>query len=480
MRVGNVMKLVGRETQRKELDRYCESPRPEFVVVYGRRRVGKTFLVREYFHNDFAFYATGVAGGRMADQLKSFNMSLERAGAPGTAGNWYEAFEQLRKLLERPDAHRDFRCGKLIVFIDEMPWFDTQRSGFLQALELFWNGWASAQPDILLIACGSATAWIVGNLLQNHGGLHNRVTGRILLDPFTLGECEEYYNTNGIVFSRHEMIESYMVFGGIPFYLDLLDSRLGLVQNIDRLCFSRGGNLRNEFDELCRSLFKHADLHIGVLRTLSSRLYGMSRDELIRGLGVSSGGTFSTVVDELELCGFLRRYRDFARKSRDEVYQIVDPFVLFWLQFVEGSTDERWWSANYGSARLRSWSGRAFEMVCLQHVPQIQRALGIWGISSDACAWRSKSPGQGAQIDLVIERADGVVNLCEMKFCDGPFAIDKAYDQVLRTKRAVFASETGTKKALHLTLVSPDGILPNMYRGTVQSVITGNDLFALA
>ncbi|RVU98151.1 ATP-binding protein [Coriobacteriales bacterium OH1046] len=463
----------------RELDRYCELKRPEFVVVYGRRRVGKTYLIREYFHGAFSFYATGVAGRNKASQLAAFCASLKRYGGRGDAGTWLEAFEELRVLLEDQDVARDAKCGKRVVFIDELPWLDTQHSGFLTALDFFWNSWGSAQEELLLIVCGSATSWIVENLFANRGGLHNRVTGRIFLEPFTLGECEQYYRANEIELSRREMIESYMVFGGIPFYLDLLDRRLGLAQNIDRLCFSKKGQLRGEFEELFRSLFRKADRHIAIVRALHTKGSGATREEIIGLSGIGDGGALSTNIEELEQCGFIRSYRDFTRTSRGKLYQLIDPFTLFWLRFVEGSADEHWWSANYGSARLRAWSGRAFELACLLHVPQMLRALGVWGVSVDACAWRSKKSSLGAQIDLVLDRADGVVNLCEMKFSDGPFAIDKACDASLRAKRSVFAEESKTRKALHITMVCPYGIGETAYRWTPQSVITGDDLFAL-
>lgn len=495
------MRIIGRKREQRELRRYCESGRPEFVVVYGRRRVGKTFLVREYFGNSFAFHATGIAGGNAAVQLRSFCGSIrEHGGAAEVAKDWFDAFDQLKALLQRDDVPRDGIGGKRVVFIDEMPWLDTPRSNFRSALELFWNGWASAQPDILLIVCGSATSWVIKNLLKERGGLHNRVTGRLHLEPFTLGECEEYYRQNGVAMTRNQMIESYMVFGGIPFYLDLFDRRLGLVQNVDRLCFAPSGQLRGEFDELYRSLFKHADRHVKVVRALAKRTSGATRAEIERAAKIAGGGTLTETLDELEQCGFVRRYRDFTKPSRDAVYQLIDPFTLFYLRFMEGTDDERFWSNHLGDAGYRSWSGRAFELVCLLHTAQMKEALGISGISTSACAWRSATsgsnpaadPGQpadldlgthgpgtrGAQIDLLLDRADGVVNVCEMKFSQSEFVIDKAYDQVLRNKLAVFAAETGTHKALHLTMVTSCGVARNQYAGIVQSEIVGDDLFA--
>lgn len=476
---GDGMRMVGRKEEQRELRRYCESGRPEFVVVYGRRRVGKTFLIREYFANRFAFYATGIAGGKAGVQLRSFASALRGYGdqEEGRPTDWFDAFDRLKALLQREDVARDYATDRRVVFIDEIPWLDTPRANFKEALDLFWNGWASAQPDILLIVCGSATSWIIKNLLKEHGGLHNRVTGRINLRPFTLAECAEYFEQSPLALSRHQMLESYMVFGGIPFYLDLMDGRLSLAQNIDRLCFSPTGPLHTEFDELYRSLFKHADRHIKVVRALARHPNGMDRTQIEQQSGVAGGGTLTQTLAELEQCGFVRRYRDYAKRSRDALYQLVDPFTLFCLRFVEKTNDEHFWTKHLLDDGHRAWSDQAFELVCLLHVPQLQAALGIAGLSADACSWHSTESDPGVQIDLVIDRADGVVNLCEMKFSESEFVIDRAYERNLRNKLAAFARETGTRKALHLTMVTANGIARNQYSGIVQSEVTAEELF---
>ena len=472
------MKLIGREKERRELLHYTETNRSEFVVISGRRRIGKTYLVRETFNNEFAFYATGVTGGKMADQIDAFNIMLRRVGSPGTAKTWFDAFEQLHEHLESDHALRDARSGKLVVFIDEMPWLDTPKSRFIPALELFWNSWASARDDILLIACGSATSWVIKKLFRSRGGLHNRVTGRIHLEPFTLRECEEFYRWNRVEMSRMDIIDSYMIFGGIPFYMELFDSRLGLVQNVDRLCFFEKGQLHDEFDQLFRSLFRFADRHIGIVRELSRHQEGINRADLLTALNVTDGGTLSDTLDELEECGFIRKYHDYTRQSYGEIIQLIDPFTLFWLRFVENSNDEHWWSANLNSARIRSWTGRAFELVCLLHVKQMLRSLGVWGISTEVFAWKSKTSEPGAQIDLVVRRADQIVNLFEEKYSRIPYEIDKACWMNMQNKVEAFAKETGSQNPLHLILVSPEGTKKNMYSGSVQAVITADDLFS--
>ena len=476
--IGDYMRIIGRKIEQQRLRRLCDSPRPEFAVVYGRRRVGKTFLIREYFSNSFAFHVSGIAGGVARVQLQSFNQSLADIGCPDRARDWFEAFRLLRGQLERDDVRRDAASGKRVVFIDEMPWLDAPRTDFRAALELFWNKWGASQPDLLLIACGSASSWIVKHLFKNRGGLHNRVTARIKLEPFTLAECAEYYRVNGIPLSQDLAIESYMVFGGIPFYLDLLDRRLGLVQNIDNLCFSHQGELREEFDELYHSLFKHAERHVSVVRTLGTRLCGLSRREISEGTGIGLGGTLSATLGELEASGFIRRYHAYGKDERDAIYQLIDPFSLFYLRFMENQADERFWSNNYQSGRVHAWEGYAFELVALLHLDQIRATLGIAGVAYDASTWRSAKSNPGAQVDLVLDRNDGIINLCEMKFAREPYQITKAYDEMLRHKTAAFRDETKTRKALHLTLVSPYGVKRNAYWQDVQAVIAADDLFA--
>ncbi len=473
------MQLIGRKREQQELQRFAESRKPEFVVLYGRRRVGKTYLVRQFFDGRFAFYATGVARGNKAAQLKSFNLTLRRYGGEGTARDWFDAFEQLRVLLEGDSVARDELTGKKVVFIDEMPWMDTPKSDFLVALEFFWNSWASACEDLLLVACGSATSWIIRNLLENRGGLYNRVTGRIFLEPFCLRECEDLLRGNGVTLSRREIAEMYMIFGGIPYYIELLSRRMSLVQNVDALCFAEHGQLRNEFHELFRSLFRNPSHYMSIVRSLGARQEGVNRNRILELTGIPDGGTFATALQELEQCGFIRSYRGFGKRKGDKLYQLIDPFTLFWLRFVEDNDDPHWWSMNRESGAVRAWSGRAFELVCLWHVPQMLRALGVWGVSVGACSWHSRTSDPGAQIDLVLDRRDETVNLCEMKWVGSgePFRIDKDYHQRLLAKREAFAHETGTDKALHLTIVTPNGVAHNAYWNDISAEIGLDDLF---
>jgi AAA+ ATPase superfamily predicted ATPase len=468
--------MTGRKKEYGDLQRLVESKQSEFVAVFGRRRVGKTFLIREYFDNRFTFYHTGMANTEMQIQLSNFNASLHKYGKMPypEVSTWFKSFEQLIHLLENTKQR-----GKKVVFIDEMPWMDTPRSGFIQALEFFWNSWASAQKDILLLVCGSATSWMTNKLLRNRGGLHNRITKQIHLEPFTLAECEEYFRANHIELNRHQIVENYMIFGGIPYYLSLMQKQFSMAQNIDNLCFSRKGELVNEFGNLYASLFKNHEKHVQIVEVLSKKAKGLTREEIIKSTKLPDGGGLTQTLEELELCGFIHRYKAYGKKERNNLFQLSDFFTLFYFNFMNNNSfnDEHYWTNFIENAPHRAWSGYAFEQVCLAHLPQIKRKLGISGVLTSTASWYGRESGKGAQIDLLIDRNDKVINLCEMKFAGELFVIDKKYDENLRNKRAVFRQETKTNKAVHLTLITTYGVFHNEYWGGIQSEVTMNDLF---
>ena len=470
------MKIIGREKEKMMLNQCLESNIPEFLVVYGRRRIGKTFLIREYFGNELDFYVTGLASEKKDDQLQLWNTAITNyfSGSDKTAVNWIEAFALLRSKLEKTRKQK-----KKIIFIDEAPWLDTAKSGFILALEHFWNGWASGRPDILLIICGSATSWIVKNLLRNKGGLHNRVTRRMRLLPFTLKETEDYLNEKEINLGRYRICEAYMIFGGVPYYLSLLGKGLSLPQNIDALCFDEDGYLRSEFNDVYSTLFKNSDNYIKVITALSSKLKGLTRDDIIRDTGLTSGGGFTQILEELELCGFIRAYPNFLMDDSLCLYQLTDPFSLFHIRFIKGRKPKnpRYWTSNLDNPSLSAWKGFAFERVCLSHSEQIKQALGIASISTETSSWCSRQSSPGAQIDLLFDRKDGIINLCELKYSKAEYSISAKDEINLRNKISVFETETRTKKAVHLTMVTTFGIVKNSHSGIVHSEVTIDSLF---
>ena len=473
--------VIGRKEELNGLKKAINKGSSEFIAIYGRRRVGKTFLVREFFDYNFDFYLTGIANTTTAKQLSNFNLVLEQHDQKNIittpATDWLTAFHQLAKVLESNPAKNG---NKKIVFLDELPWLDTPQSGFISALEYFWNSWASARKDIILVGCGSAASWMINKLIHNTGGLYNRVTYRMKLEPFTLAECEQFFKSKSAAFNRFQIMQLYMALGGVPFYLQWVDIGKSAAQNIHDLCFKPRGPLYKEFDALYNSLFKNADKHIAVIEALSTKAKGLTREELIKGAKLKSGGGVSRILKELEESNFIRKYKAYGKKQRDSLYQLSDFYSLFYLRFLknEEAADDYSWLDNMDHPKQRTWSGYAFEQVCLAHIPQIKKSLGIGGVHTVSSSWiASGEADRGTQIDLVIDRRDNVINLCEMKFSTAPFAIDKKYDEELRNKAGVFRYETKTRKAIYLTMITTFGLKWNMYAGNVQNDITMDALF---
>ena len=471
--------LVGRNKEKNTLLSTLRSDKSEFVAVFGRRRVGKTYLVQETFRNSFAFVHTGLSKEGMKKQLAEFRYSLETAshGKPFSFRDWPGAFHALQEFLD------GLPKGKKVVFIDEMPWMDTARSGFVSALEHFWNGWANFRRDIVLVVCGSATSWIINKVINDHGGLHNRVTRQIRLRPFTLAECEALARRKGLRLNRMQILEGYMVMGGIPFYWDRLQKGESVAQGIDRLFVARDAEFADEFDRLYASLFKKPGIYIAVVTALAARRCGKTRDELIAELKVDDNGAFSKALRELEECGFVARLNAPGRRHRDGMYQLVDNYTLFYFKFLHGTSrhEPGNWLQISATQTGRIWCGFAFERVCLAHIAQMKRALGISGVVSETYAWRHFADGEddkGAQIDLVIDRNDGVVNLCEMKYTKGRYAISSDYAERLVERAQTFADNVSPGKAVFTTMVTPSGIRQDENSSVVQSEITADDLFA--
>lgn len=470
--------IIGRKREQKELLKAYESEYSEFVAVTGRRRIGKTFLVRETFDYKFAFQHSGLANQNTRAQLREFRLSLIRCGLKKCRipVDWSDAFFLLSQLL---DQQKD---GKKVVFIDELPWMDAPRSNFVSAIEHFWNGYAAARKDILLIICGSATSWIINNVFKDHGGLHNRVTYRINLAPFTLSECEQYAQNRHLGMSRYGVLECYMVMGGVPFYWSMLERGKSVAQNIDALFFSPTGKLHYEYSELYKSLFKNPEPYIKVVEILGTKRIGMAREELINEGGLANNGLLTRVLEDLETCGFIRKYNYQGIKHMTAIYQLIDNYTLFYYKFLHNRAglDENFWSINLNTPVRNAWEGLAFERVCFEHIRQIKLALGIAGVTTQIYSWRAKDDpvyGDGAQIDMVIDRADQIVDLCEMKFSTAEYAIEKSDDESLRHKARRFSEAQKGYKAVHTILITPFGIKRNMYQHSVQNVVTAEDLF---
>lgn len=478
MRVCN--EIFGREEECKRLERCLKEDSAQLVVVYGRRRVGKTFLINQFFDNQFAFKITGIYGETKKTQLRNFSAALNRNSKKkyDEPTDWFEAFECMRDYIGKLS-----KKTKQIFFFDEMPWLDTHKSGFLSAFEWFWNDYASTVRNVVFIVCGSATAWMDKKIANNKGGLFHRQTCKLYLEPFNLHDVEQYLLQKKISWSHYDIAECYMIMGGIPYYLSLLDNSFTLKQNIDRLFFKKHGELWDEFDHLYKTLFTNSDKYEMVVEALSTKKGGLSRDEIIKKTGINSGGDLSRVLNDLVKSGFVRVVSFYERRKKDALYQLADYYTLFYFKYIKNNygKDEHFWLNATDNPSRRAWSGLAFEQVCMDHILQIKRKLEIGGVLSNEYAWSIGTDEEkgidGAQIDLILDRRDRVVSICEIKYSIKPFGIDKDYDIKLRNKIGTFVTATDCTKTVQLVMVTTYGLKDSKYNSIVNAQILLDDLF---
>ncbi len=473
--------MIGREKEMKELQTLYESKHAELLAVYGRRRIGKTFLINQAFAGKFTFKHAGLAPNEeesgtdkgIAKQLTHFWMSLRAYGLSDEKcpKDWFEAFFLLRKLIVEKDDG-----SKLVVFIDELPWLDEKGSSFIQAFEGFWNSFGCGQDNLLMIVCGSATSWMENNLINNHGGLYDRVTYEIKLSPFTLRESEQFFLEKGISLSRYEIACAYMALGGVPYYLNYIGEGRSLAQSVDDIIFKKGAKLSLEFDRLFNSVFPYSEKAMEIVRLLCTNSVGFTRKEIAAKTGIKEGGSLTSYLNGLLASDFIIKYVPFGYSKRECRYKLVDPFCLFYLNFAQhqGENDD-YFSQNYGGHKINYWLGRSFENLCFNHIPQIKSALGISGVETSSSAFYSKEDGM--QIDMVLSRKDNVINLCEMKFHSTPFKVDKECFFTINSRNEAVKKKVSQKISVANTLISAFGVEKSGYWGVFNSVITLDDLF---
>jgi uncharacterized protein len=472
--------FIGRISEIDLLKKALDSDRSEMVAVIGRRRVGKTHLIKQAYGGLVDFEITGIQHSTMSLQLANFSNKLQEFSKQRSSvtrpANWFDAFNLLKIHLSRKRTTR-----KKIIFFDELPWIATPKSGFLEALGHFWNDWA-ADNQVLIAICGSAANWMINQVLHHKGSLHNRISQLIHLQPFTLAETALFLKSNKIALNQYQIVQIYMVTGGIPHYLNAIDKGQSVAQNIDRLCFSSQGLLKEEFDKLYSSLYDKADSHIAIIRGLAGKWMGLNRSQLLKVTGLTDGGSFTRVLLELEQSDFIVSTLPFDKKKKDMLYRLIDNYSLFYIKFME---DRRKGGRGTFLSLERtpvwkSWCGYAFENICLTHLPQIKTALGISGVYTEASSYLLKGSKRkkGAQIDMLINRGDGILNICEMKFYDAPFTITKNYAEELRNKRDAVRRAVSNRKSIFITLITCFGVHQNSYATElIQSHIAIDRLF---
>jgi len=470
--------MIGRKKELTDLQKYYESGKPEFVALYGRRRIGKTFLIEHFFADKYSFKVSGVVEGEAEIQYSSFNIAMRNYGHEGQLStNWMLIFEQLGKLLDGK-IRKNRRC---VIFIDELPCFDTPKSNFVKALGHFWNTWCSLRNEVMLVVCGSATSWMVKNIIDNHGGLHNRITHEMHIHPFTLNEMEQMLKSQSVLWDRLSIAQMYMAIGGVPYYISLIEKGESVAQALDRLFFAEDAVLKNEYDRLLSSLFKEPAPYIAILDFLSTCKQGVSRERIADVIGKQDSGHLTDYLANLQKCDFIRYYhvkgKNGLRKTGG-LYQITDFFIVFHNTFLKNvTTNANYWSTHINTPKINTWNGLTFERLCMAHIQQIKAALGIDRIATEYFSWRSKQSTEGAQIDLLIERADRVTNVCEIKYSESEYHMDKAEEHSIRNRCADFRDETKTRNSLVTTLITTFGIRQNEYSSAINSVVTLDDLF---
>lgn len=472
--------IIGRKAELSLLQKIIKSDEAELLALYGRRRVGKTFLIRNAFQKQLVFEFSGIHGATLDQQLENFSEMLSKASGSlplAKPANWLQAFKMLTDYLMSV-----IKKQKKVIFFDEFPWIETPRSGFLPAFENFWNIWASRQKNLVVVICGSAASWMIQKVVNNRGGLHNRVTRKIRLLPFTISETAFYLRSRKVNLDKYQVLQLYMVMGGIPQYLKEIERGESAIQAIDRICFTKEGFLYEEFKNLYQSLFDDARHHTDVIRALARKSSGLTRNEIIESCKLSSGGGATQLLEELTESGFITPYIPFDRKVKDNIYKLTDEYSHFYIKFIENnrSLGPGSWIRFSAGTSWKSWSGYAFESICMKHAQQIKKALGIENVHTETSVWHYKpQKGEpGAQIDLLIDRQDLCINVCEMKFSMGDYEITKNYAKELENKLKVFRDRTKTRKTLFLTMVTTYGVKnPTNYSGLVQNEVTMTALF---
>jgi uncharacterized protein len=457
------MEIVGRVKEIALLNTLLKSDESEFLALYGRRRIGKTHLIRQVFKEQIVFECSGLHQKVFSQQLENFWLMLMEYSQNKTPvpqpKTWLQAFAQLKSYLN------GLGEGKKVVFLDEIAWFETPRSGFLAALDNFWNQFCTKRDDVILVICGSAASWIINKVVNDRGGLHNRITKHVQLAPFTLAETKTFLEAKRIKLTLKDITQLYMCVGGVPFYLKDLKAGQSIPQILDDLFFNKQATLKNEFANLYNALFKNGTAHETVVKALASKNKGLTRKEIIEITGMNSGGGLTTLLEELVQCNFVMPIYPINKTSEDCLYRLIDEFTLFYFKFLFNDKTKNSWSQLAAQPTYKIWSGYAFENICFKHIDQIKFKLGISGVITNEYSWVSKGTKNevGSQIDLVIDRNDNCINVLELKFHDEVFDISKQYSAQLREKMSIFKQKTNTKKNVFLTLITAYGVKKNEY-----------------
>ena len=487
------LKILGRKNEIKKLQRFLESTNPQFLALYGRRRVGKTFLIRSFFSKTdvVLFEVTGRKSGNKKLQLRSFVDSFQeifKVPVIGEISSWAQAFKLITAYVEEENEK------KIVVFLDELPWLAGKDGELLRELDYVWNSKWSKFPNFKLIICGSSASWIIDKIISDKGGFHNRLTARINLQPFLLATSKEFLIAQGFKLTNRQIVDLYIILGGVPYYLSLLDPQVSIGQNIDNLVFKKDGELYQEYNLLFSSLFDDSELHSSIVNELSLSRNGLEIEVLAEKLQVLRNGSLTRALKQLEEAGFVRRYIPYGKQRRNGFYRLIDEYSFFYNRFIKPTVhrsiglSENYWVGTMNSQKYYTSAGYSFETLCHKHYHSILRALQISGIQTSVHSWQYNpkikrydnmtGEGSGAQIDMLFDRADSLISLCEIKYTSKPYTMTKADYSKLKHASAIFAERTKTKKQLNWILISAEGARRNAYLDEVYaSVLDVDSLF---
>jgi AAA+ ATPase superfamily predicted ATPase len=457
-----IMEIIGREREKIILDKLVQDDESHFLAVYGRRRIGKTYLIRQYFAKQMVFEVSGLNEKDKDQQLENFwitQYDFEKSKREKST-TWLQAFQNLKDYVSTIKGNK-----KKVIFLDEIAWFETPKSGFLAALDKFWNQFCSKRSDIILVICGSAASWIIKKVVNNKGGLHNRLTCQIQLQAFDVQETKKYLLKKGIKLVDADLVKLYMCIGGIPYYLRYFEKGNSVDQFINQLFFDENAHLKNEFANLYASLFKNHESHVSVVKALSLKNKGLTRNEILKATKLTSGGGFTKVLTELIVCGFVKEIAPIGFKKEEVLYRLMDEFTVFYFKFLATLKKKSTWLQFANSQVVKIWQGYSFENFILKHINLVKKQLGISGILSNEYSWffKGNTIDQGTQIDFVIDRADNCINIIEVKFHNTTFEITKDYHKTLLNKKELFIEKTKTKKNVFVTMISLNGVKVNEY-----------------
>lgn len=482
--------VIGRAKEKAELKTVLESKKSEFLGIYGRRRIGKTFLIREYFKNMKGVQFLSFQGQKDVDtktQIDTFYHELEKQFKINyqlkRARDWQGAFHDFDKFIEKHTLEN--KKDVIVLFLDELPWFCNSKAGFLPALDYYWNQRWSANAKMKLIVCGSAASWMIKNVVNAKGGLHNRLTKKMYIAPFQFVEVKEFSKTNKLNFTDTQLLQIYMVLGGVPFYWSLLKKTTPISKQIDDLLFGKNAILKNELQNIFRSLFDNSELHLRIVKILSAAKSGIERNTLLNKCQIKSGGQASQYLDNLIHSGFIESFHLFGNKKKLTLFRLIDSFSYFdsyWSKQSLGLV--AFWQNKIQTPKLNTWAGYAFENFCLQHINQIIKALEIDRQVEAIHSWHSIDQNKkgdieekGAQIDLIIERMDGVLHVIEIKYSQNEFVLKKEDAKNILNKVDRFKEKTQYRGQIKINLVTPIGLKKGLWNDEVfDKTITLKDL----